>query len=536
MGGNFPNKSISGCINQVNGILLSVAKNKVQTILSQFCLTVFMLVIITVLSYAKAETIRSLTSMPMQVCNAAHVASEDRVNLTHCQPIHFYDIDPQGKELWIQVALSLEPEFLQNNQPLGLYLSAKTASRVYFNGVLVGENGKPAATARDEIAGKMDSVFYLPTSLFQATDNQLSIHMSSHHGYLSLKHPLHFIGLAPYGAANRFFQQYSQFSLMLLGMFILSVIYYLALCVNPQLRKNAFIFLLMSLFAGCQLLAEISRKLTLYSYPDQDLRLLAISGFSLGFGLCLLIFICRKFASQQALHWVYSGILLTLIALFMVPGFDAKTAVATLVPVLVCIILLGLRLKQQYESRIAGYLVVFILFLLTIVATFSYFHELPFYCLVAGLLSYLFVQQAREYSREQQNNQREQLLRTKLEYKIAQSQQQTSPSTLSISNAGAIERISTADILYCQAAGDYVELHCANRRMILFTGSLKILEEQLPATFIRVHRSYLVNLDQVKSLKNDAGKGKLILQNGGDVPVSRRMLPSVRESLTQDSQ
>jgi len=76
-----------------------------------------------------------------------------------------------------------------------------------------------------------------------------------------------------------------------------------------------------------------------------------------------------------------------------------------------------------------------------------------------------------------------------------------------------------------------VELHLKEGLMQLYSGTLKGLERNLPKTFLRVHRSYLVNLDLVSSLKSISGIGTLALHGGDEIPVSRRVMPAVRDSL-----
>jgi len=106
---------------------------------------------------------------------------------------------------------------------------------------------------------------------------------------------------------------------------------------------------------------------------------------------------------------------------------------------------------------------------------------------------------------------------------------------IQINSSGKMERVAINDILYCQASGDYVELHLISNRQLLFSGSLKKLAELMPANFIKVHRSYLVNLDCIRALKSDSGNGQLILTNDNTIPVSRRMMPRVRETISEGS-
>ena len=106
-----------------------------------------------------------------------------------------------------------------------------------------------------------------------------------------------------------------------------------------------------------------------------------------------------------------------------------------------------------------------------------------------------------------------------------------SDDLINIHSAGKIEKVATQDVFYCQASGDYVEIDLQSREL-LFSGSLKGIAEQLLTIFVRVHRSYVVNLDKVTSLKRDGENGYLILSNDTQIPVSRRMMPQVRETFS----
>jgi DNA-binding LytR/AlgR family response regulator len=124
----------------------------------------------------------------------------------------------------------------------------------------------------------------------------------------------------------------------------------------------------------------------------------------------------------------------------------------------------------------------------------------------------------------------------KLQFKLQQIQQQQTPSKLKITSAGKIELVPTQNIIYCKASGDYVELFLRDNKQILFSGSLKSMEEQLPSTFVKVHRSFIVNLDDVTAittLKNNNNSATLVLTNGDEIPISRRFLPQVREIVKQ---
>ena len=77
-------------------------------------------------------------------------------------------------------------------------------------------------------------------------------------------------------------------------------------------------------------------------------------------------------------------------------------------------------------------------------------------------------------------------------------------SFLSVKSGYGTVRIDTRDILFIEGLDDYIKIHFTDgRRPILTLSSLKSILEKLPAErFMRVHRSFIVALKQVKSIRN----------------------------------
>ena len=63
-------------------------------------------------------------------------------------------------------------------------------------------------------------------------------------------------------------------------------------------------------------------------------------------------------------------------------------------------------------------------------------------------------------------------------------------------------RLAYSDILYIEGLKDYVKVHLQSAsRPILSLTSLKSLEEKLPSRrFMRIHRSFIVNLDKIQAI------------------------------------
>lgn len=83
-------------------------------------------------------------------------------------------------------------------------------------------------------------------------------------------------------------------------------------------------------------------------------------------------------------------------------------------------------------------------------------------------------------------------------------------------------RLETASIDWIDAAGDYMCIHAGSRTHIL-RGTMKELEDALdPRVFQRVHRSTIVNLARVKTLRAHMnGEYFLTLDGGHELKLSR---------------
>lgn len=68
-----------------------------------------------------------------------------------------------------------------------------------------------------------------------------------------------------------------------------------------------------------------------------------------------------------------------------------------------------------------------------------------------------------------------------------------------------IWQIPLSDILYFEGVKDYVRIHRASEKKVLMPlMSMKFLEEYLPSdSFLRIHRSYIVNLNQIKVIERN---------------------------------
>lgn len=89
------------------------------------------------------------------------------------------------------------------------------------------------------------------------------------------------------------------------------------------------------------------------------------------------------------------------------------------------------------------------------------------------------------------------------------------------------------EIHFARADGDYSRVHTYDRAY-LSTSSLRELEEALPSSrFARIHRSYLVNLAKVASVRRNGEQLRLALDDRDrtELDVARRQSRAIRERL-----
>lgn len=99
---------------------------------------------------------------------------------------------------------------------------------------------------------------------------------------------------------------------------------------------------------------------------------------------------------------------------------------------------------------------------------------------------------------------------------------QTCVTRVLIKDKGLTHVVPVDEIEYVRAEDDYIHIHAGGKSWMK-TQSLAELEQQLDKTrFVRVHRSYLINIEQLDALQHPSrSTHSARLKNGIDVPVSR---------------
>lgn len=95
------------------------------------------------------------------------------------------------------------------------------------------------------------------------------------------------------------------------------------------------------------------------------------------------------------------------------------------------------------------------------------------------------------------------------------------PSKLAIPASDGLTFVSVDEIVYCEASGNYTNIHMEDGTKFLVSRTLKeyedLLEEQ---NFFRIHNSYVINLNLIKKYIRGDG-GQVVMSNNTTLDVSK---------------
>jgi len=95
-----------------------------------------------------------------------------------------------------------------------------------------------------------------------------------------------------------------------------------------------------------------------------------------------------------------------------------------------------------------------------------------------------------------------------------------------------IKIIPTAEVVYFEAEGDYIAIHTQSGKYLKKL-TMKTLEDAMdPSRFVRVHRSFILNVNQIAKIEPYERENHLVkLLSGGQVPVSKSGYSRLRQVL-----
>jgi two-component system, LytTR family, response regulator len=104
-------------------------------------------------------------------------------------------------------------------------------------------------------------------------------------------------------------------------------------------------------------------------------------------------------------------------------------------------------------------------------------------------------------------------------------------SRLAVPSSDGLVFVSVDGILYCEASGNYTNIHMADGRKFVVSRTLKEYEEMLEdLDFFRIHNSYLINLNLIKKYIRGEG-GQVVMTNDQALDVSKAKKKSFMDKI-----
>ncbi len=123
-------------------------------------------------------------------------------------------------------------------------------------------------------------------------------------------------------------------------------------------------------------------------------------------------------------------------------------------------------------------------------------------------------------------------LRVKKRYELenqAQLASVASDDTIFLKTEHRIVRVSIADIRYVESMSEYLKLYIEGQRSVMMLFSMKRMEERLPPFFVRIHRSYIVNMKKIV----EVNKNRVIMDAETYLPIGDNYKDSLLKYLNE---
>jgi DNA-binding LytR/AlgR family response regulator len=104
--------------------------------------------------------------------------------------------------------------------------------------------------------------------------------------------------------------------------------------------------------------------------------------------------------------------------------------------------------------------------------------------------------------------------------------------TIPVELAGTTRMLPRSSVRWVEAQGDYARLHTADGSHLVRVSLATLAERWADAGFVRIHRSFLVQLKLITELRM-TNNGYVVLIDGQELPVSRRHTRELKDKLVR---
>lgn len=234
---------------------------------------------------------------------------------------------------WVQIDFNFERTY---QKPLGLYVSILGSFEAYWDGVLIGKNGRVGDSRASEIAGSIDKIMLLPDEYTGKGVHTLSLRISNHHNPKDQTHLSFATVIAQYDRLVQLPFKKASLPLIMTSALLLIAVYSLIVFVTSYRELSYLLFSLLCLSILLLIFAESWRGIVSYSYDWQVPRLQIVQILSLLTSLLFVSFFAWyfKFSQKCRSTWIIFVIFLQIFLLMTISGYDNRSLYIFLVGVI----------------------------------------------------------------------------------------------------------------------------------------------------------------------------------------------------------
>ncbi|WP_162806460.1 LytTR family DNA-binding domain-containing protein [Sphingosinicella terrae] len=444
-----------------------------------------------------------------------------------CTPTDFADLRPDRGEVWIEQDIQVDPRALPLERTPMVWITAMASAEIFWNGRLIGLNGRPAADAAGERPGRFVAAIPVPPSLVRAGANRLQVRMTSHHLWLPVQQPVHFVAVSLYETPRLPGIAYYLPALLTLGALLASGLYFGAAAMTDRADRLARWAAAASALATAQLGAEVARAFIPYPYPWHLVRVAAIALLAAATAVAASGYAAHRFAPNRAKALVLVTAAAAVAALLFPRAYDLK-ALAAVMAGLGAILVAGFWGWRSGRVGARAAMAGAVLLAALLIRLEASFLDGAYYVGIAATLAALVAEQVLAFRRARTERDGAAARAAALTSRLAEAQA-AGENIVELRSGARTDRAPEHDILYVRAADDYCEAVLADGRRLLVTQNLTRMLDQFSDRFLRVHKSYAVNRVHVTRVASRPGGGQeLQLADGRVVPVGRRYRDSLR--------
>jgi hypothetical protein len=195
---------------------------------------------------------------------------------------------------WIRARITLD----STRTPFrmyGLKLSILAAAEVYWDGVLIGRNGRVGPTRAEEQPGALRAVFPVPDSLYTPGEHLIAVRLSNFYMPLDFAYYLYAFEVGPYASLLTDWTDWALLPFLFLGGFLIIMVYCAVLYALDRRRTALGLFSLLCLCVAALLAAEVSRFVINYAYDWHPIRIHVLTTLTGAVAVLLPLFFMVRF-------------------------------------------------------------------------------------------------------------------------------------------------------------------------------------------------------------------------------------------------